>query len=385
MNKVNQSILILLSCLFIIAGCSKSKNATPEQSEQQTLTIEKQTLSVPLYFSGTISPIDKTNVVSPVEGIVEDIFFQYGHPVKKSDVLADVVSEKMESDFHSAISDYLKASDDYTNKKRKYDGSQELHRLEFISDNEFFTDKTALEESYFSMQQSRVRLRNTLKKIDINEDIEKLNLRDPKIADKLLLTSQNRIRILAPTAGVALYPEKAGEDASKDAIYKGSEVKQGQAMLSIGDLSGLSVRIEVNEVDVNQIKPQQKVTITGPAFPGIVLHGEVSSIDAQAKSSNSSAIPTFPVTISVNQLTSEQRDIIHVGMSAKVEILLEEPDVILVPIKAVQRKGNKSLVNKKDAQSEHILETPVKTGKTTLDSIIILQGLQPGDIIVYDN
>ncbi len=54
----------------------------------------------------------------------------------------------------------------------------------------------------------------------------------------------------------------------------------------IGDMSGLSVRVKVNELTVNQLHLNQKVKITGIAFPEDVLDGNINRIDKQAEASS---------------------------------------------------------------------------------------------------
>src|SRR3989344_3806694 len=40
------------------------------------------------------------------------------------------------------------------------------------------------------------------------------------------------------------------------------------------------------EVNINRIKPGARVTVTGIAFPGVTLQGEVSSVASQAQSAS---------------------------------------------------------------------------------------------------
>ena len=149
-------------------------------------------------------------------------------------------------------------------------------------------------------------------------------------------------------------------------------------------MSGLSVTLDVNEVDINQLQSGQKATITGSAFPGITLQGYVEHIEKQASSKNSN-LPTFTTHITIPQLTAEQAQVIHVGMSAKIKINLEENDVIMIPIKAVFQENGQSKVKVKNELTNQIDSIPVITGKTNLSEVSIEQGLRPGDVIVFTN
>src|SRR5690606_28735370 len=104
------------------------------------------------------------------------------------------------------------------------------------------------------------------------------------------------------------------------------------------DLSGVSLVVEVNEVNLRHVQIGQPVIITGPAFPDIELQGKIVSIDSQARS-KSSGLPTFPMRIEVSELTAEHRKQVHVGMSAKVRVLKQQADTLSIPIQAVFREG----------------------------------------------
>lgn len=149
----------------------------------------------------------------------------------------------------------------------------------------------------------------------------------------------------------------------------------------IGDLSGLIVHISVNEFNINELKVGQKVKVSGTAFSQFTLDGQISGIDRQAQTS-SGGVPVFAVEIVVPKLTPEEQAIIHVGMSAKVQINIEGPPVVTVPFSSVYVKNNISYVKMQDRNSHKIIEIPVKTGATTEDAVVIESPLKAGDKVV---
>ncbi len=142
-------------------------------------------------------------------------------------------------------------------------------------------------------------------------------------------------------------------------------------MAVIGDMSGISVRIKVNELTVNQLRVGQKVKVTGIAFPDYVLNGNISRVDRQAESAGS-GIPSFAVEVSVPKLTKQQQDAIHVGMSAKVEISLNDDARMMVPIAAIIEKSGNAFVKRYNKQSGKIEEVAIRTGKSTPDAVAVL-------------
>jgi hypothetical protein len=165
----------------------------------------------------------------------------------------------------------------------------------------------------------------------------------------------------------------------------GSQVKENQALVAIGDLSGISTTAQVSELVINKIKPGQKVTVSLDALPNITIYGTVKSVGAQAQPAaeggGPGGIATFPVTVIVPTLTPQQANLIRVGMTSKIQITIENPAQIMIPINAVYQKGNISMVKVIDAKGKS-REVPVVTGQTTLSEVAILQGLKPGDRVV---
>jgi multidrug efflux pump subunit AcrA (membrane-fusion protein) len=193
--------------------------------------------------------------------------------------------------------------------------------------------------------------------------------------------TDSNIRVISPVNGIILAANKREEENKK--IAKGDIVKQGDVLAMIGEMNGLSIQIKVNELTINQLKVGQKVKVTGIAFPDEVLNGEISRVDRQGESSNG-GIPNFTVQVIVPKLTVVQRNTIHVGMTAKIEIAVSEKPNMMIPIAAIFEENGLSCVNVMDSRGK-IKKTVIKTGKTTLDSAVVLSGLRLGDKIVVSH
>ncbi len=137
---------------------------------------------------------------------------------------------------------------------------------------------------------------------------------------------------------MALFYQPAKMKKKIKKLIKGDAIKQGDVLAIIGDIEGISVQIKVNELTINQIKLGQPVKVTGIAFPDYILDGKITRIDKQGEASNG-GLPTFSAEVVVPHLTEAEKKEIHVGMSAKVEINIEEDKQIMVPITAVKEKN----------------------------------------------
>lgn len=376
-------IFLLIACILL--SYYQTTNMKDIKHRQQIVEVKLEKVTTPIFFNGTVEPLQLFNVISPVEGLINEVFFKYGENIKINQKLFSVSAEKLEKEYIDTVSNYLKAIDDYSEKTRKFKGTEKLWNLKFISDNDYFSDKIAQKESFFMLKQSTKNLKDTLSKIGIKRDLKQIDVHNPKAIEEIITEKLDDYVIYSLYSGIALDPKNLTsipkDDASKNL---GSEIKQGEVLLYIGDLKGIAIEVKINEMDINQIKPEQKAIITGPGFSEFMLEGKVEFVKSQAHGDNG-ALPTFPVRIIVNELTPEQRAKIKVGMSAKVEIRVLDKEAIIVPISAVFQEKGHDFVHLKDKVSGKIKAVPVTVGKALVDAVEIERGLSPGDHVVVDD
>ncbi len=380
MRFINFQIMFLV-CSALLQGCSNE----PKLENSHFETVESRSESNTLYYSGSIQPLRSLVITSPVDGVVVEMPLQYGESVDPGKLVFMLSSPKFLTDYKSALMQYIKAKSDFNTSKVQLSEGEFLHKNLLISDDDFKMKEANYYSNRLVLLQAKDALENLLQQMDIKDiDLYNLSISDiDKIDQAMHLQKKSEsLRILSPASGVLLAPTKSEDDAKK--IAKGDVVKQGDVLAVIGDMSGVSVRIKVNELTVNQLKVGQKVTVTGIAFPDYILEGNISRVDRQAEAS-SSGIPAFAVEVSVPKLTQEQQNAIHVGMSAKVDINLSEDARIMIPVTAIVEKNGVSFVKTYDKQTKKIKEVLVRTGKSTPDAVNVLAGLSPGDKIVVPN
>ncbi|RDI46592.1 efflux RND transporter periplasmic adaptor subunit [Aquicella lusitana] len=370
--------LIVLTVLCLLSACSRE----PKVEGGRVVTIEARSFANTLYYSGTIQPLKTLVVPCPTDGVVVDMPFQYGEKVKPGQLLFLISSSKFLSDYKSALMQYIKAKSDFNNSQGMLSEAEFLHKNELISDDDYKMKKSTFYANRLALLQAKDALENLLKQLDIKDiNLYKLTIADiDKITEAMhLRMSSENLRIFSPAEGTVLSPSKTEEENKK--ISKGDAVKQGDVLAVIGDMNGLSVHIKVNELTVNQLRIGQKVKVTGIAFPDEILKGEIKRVDKQGEATNG-GLPTFSVEITVPTLTAAQQKMIHVGMSAKVEINIEEAPQIMIPFAALSEKNGATYIRRYDTKTGKTPWVEVKTGKATADTVAILSGLKAGDKIV---
>lgn len=379
MKKIIKLIKVLLAILIVlvISSCSSEPNI----KGKHLITIEPHTTSNKLFYTGSIQPLSTVVVASPADGVVIDMPFQYGEEVKTNQLLFKLSSTKFLNDYKTALMQYIKAKSDLNTNKTLLSEAEFLHKNLLISDDDFKMKQSNFYSAQLAFIQAKDALDILIQQLDIKEiNLNKLSIADvDKINQAMHLQKPlENLRVLSPANGIILSATKNSEETKK--ISEGDVVKQGDVLAIIGDMNGISVHIKVNELTINQLKPGQRVLVTGIAFPDEKLEGKIKRVDRQGESSGN-GLPNFPVEIVVPTLSQVQQNKIHVGMSAKVEIQVDEEAKIFIPINAVKENHNETFATLFDAK-KGIHEVPIKTGKTTIDSVAILAGLKAGDKIV---
>lgn len=369
--------LLLTMMLASLTACHPVKKVT----KPHIIEITTQDYNEQLYFNGIITPLKIHPINIAMDGTIKQQAFHYGETVQKGQLLFEIESSALEKEVHTALADYVKTRHEYEERKRKFAGTKKLWELGFIPANEFYSDRNSLEDAHTNLVQSEYKLQQILAIENDNKNFKAIEAKTPAEIDRLLAKRQDQLCVYAPVTGVALTPDKQlGNPEGGDPVKLGSTVKAGQILINIGDMSGLSIALKVNEINVNQLKVGQSVTVTGVAFPELTLHGKVTEVNVQAEG-QSSELPNFPVTVSIPSLAPEQQQLIHVGMSAKVAITLAHHQVILIPLEAIIHQKGQEWVKCLTNQQTHLI--PVKLGKTTATQVIVKSGLKTGDRIVY--
>ena len=144
----------------------------------------------------------------------------------------------------------------------------------------------------------------------------------------------------------------------------------------------MAAATQVDETDVVKLRAGQKVTVTGNAFRGLKLEGEVTYVSSQADP-KARGIPKFDVTVTLDPVGPETAARIRTGMSAKLRIVTySNPKALLVPIDAVRSRGGKHRLRVVDPATGGAKEREVEVGPTTRSSVEIRVGLEAGETVL---
>lgn len=412
-------------CVAIIYGVLVAlllANATVFAAEKPNLyTVVASPISQVLYYSGAIMPIGNQPVISPTEGVVVEKYFDYGMSVDKGDKLLQVRATKLivklrdaEAGYLTALTAFnklknwnasstminaqegvLKAKRTLMQQEQTYTLNQHLFKLGIIAKDQVTQSKDSAEDAKAAYAQAERALQEAKDKGKGDDyTIAKLKLATATESYSSLKKQLANNTVAAPTTGIILQPKDdngagngsaAGSDKGSGSgpINVGTMVSFQQVLMIVGNLTGVRIKFMVPEININQIHAGQKATITGAGFKGVVLHGEVSAVSAQASSASGGSVATFPASVSVDKVDKAAAKLIRSGMNAQVAITVyDNPSALSVPVSSVFDKNGNAYVKRYNPQQSTSTDVPVKTGVINVKNIEILSGLRVGDKIM---
>lgn len=376
---MNLTKLVLLLLFGLIVSCSQQADSN---HQQKTYVVKKKALHRTLHFKGSIKPKRETTLTAPVEAIVEQMPVHYGQHVKKNQVAFILKSSEMAKQVNDAIAEYLKAKDSYSVAQARFNGTKELWDAGIIAKNNYLSEKSSLSTARISWIQAGRRLSDIIAKMDDPRlaGLSSLSISEFTKVRKVLNKRHDTIQIKAESDGVLLYPPKGGDDKA-GLVTVGSLVKSNQVLGLIGDLNGISVEIDVPEVDIEKVHVGMNAIVRGIAFGEDALSGKLIAVNAQALNV-SSGLPSFTAVVEVPKLTPKQQAWIRVGMSADIELSLDSDKQVVVPIRAISQDHGMTVVHVKNKDGK-VEQKVITTGTADVDEVVVLSGLKVGEQVVY--
>jgi HlyD family secretion protein len=354
-------------------------------------------------------------VTSPFSGTVAERLVSYGEAVVKGQPLLRMDAGEVQVKLREATMTFIKAEENLKQIESWESGNevsrarrslvktrmaldaqrqtvtevQTLLKKGIVPQSEYDNAEKQLESMQMDLDSAQEEMTSILAKGGPNArrvaELELANARRRK--DELERQAAGAV-VVSPVSGTVIVAEgEGGKEKGTKQVERGVSSTEGEVLLSIGDTEGLSAAVKVDEMEVVKVHQGQEAIISGEAFPEVRLAGKVASVSTQAAAGvERSSKPTFEVVVTVDRLSPSEREKVRLGMTAKIEIgVSERPEALMVPIAAVRLRGEERLVQVKDRATGEVRTVAVRTGITTPDGVEILQGLAPGDEVVWSD
>src|SRR5437762_931311 len=338
---------------------------------------------------GTLVPEDIRWISVNAEGRVEKIIIWPGTHVEPDSVILELSSPELEQAAHDAElqataaeaelttlratlqrelldqeATTAKAKSDYQQAKMERETNDQLAKNGLIAELQYKTSK---------VKEAELANRNEIEEKRLNFAHDSI---DPQLASKQAAVDQAKQLAKLKADQVEALHVRAGMSGvlQQLPVQIGQRVKVGDNLARVADPTKLKAQVKIAETQAKDIQIDQKAVID---TRNGVVDGHVIRVDP--------AVEQGTVTVDVaidGELTKGARPDLTVDGTIELERL---NDVIYVGRPAFGQENNTVGVFKLVAGSNEAVRTPVKLGKSSVNTIEIVNGLQPGDQVILSD
>lgn len=188
------------------------------------------------------------------------------------------------------------------------------------------------------------------------------------------------LKILAPFDGVFSTDFVNKRNDILSLLQVGTKVNSGMQLGAVASIAKMQLPVQVDELDLPNIKLGMKAEIKVDSYPGRIFPAEVTQISTVGTTTN--GVTFYDVVLAADNTDN----VLKYGMTATGEILIQDKkDAIYIPPEALQLQKGKRVVTLKKADGTTEAEHEVKIGIRSKTQIEITEGLSEGDQVVLPN
>lgn len=327
------------------------RKAKPTLNEVKVVrgTISEKALAV-----GTIEPDKEIKVKSTIPGIVAEVMFKVGDPVKPGSPLFKILPNPTPVEYVEARRNIEVAQVTLDKLQTERERTLQLFRAALVSRAEMDSVESGFNEA---------------------------NLRHKIALERFELMEKGRIRISnrdidsivkSPIKGMVL----SQSVFEGDPIVPLTNYQPGTEMCSLADMGYLLFKGTVDEIDVGKIVIGTAADIQIGALPDSRIGGKVERIFPKAKKDGNATL--FDIEILIVDAGGRQ---LRAGYSATATITVRErKEILTLPERLVLFENGKKFVEVPDGEATKKVE--IRTGLSDGLNIEILEGLKEGDKVV---
>ena len=277
-------------------------------------------------------------------------------------------------------------ADSLSLKRRKVDLERAHTDLDLFLKYDFPKETEMHLSEYLEAARELERIKSRAKSRETQADAAR---KSKELTHKLELDKLNKIKqqiknctIYAPKPGLVIYG-RSGEDwrrRAQNPIGRDQNVSGNQTIITLPDLSRMSVDVKVHESSMKKVRRKQKAIIKSEAFPDLSLTGEVSRV-AEVPDSQAGFLGSDINVYSTEIIIDGTNPQLKPGMSVSVEIIAEELyNVITVPVQAIYARKGRTICYV--LRAGYYEARPVLMGSASETFVQIREGLEEGETVL---
>ncbi len=390
-KRIIYGVIVAVVLVGITVGLARLKPASPtvEKNLVWIGTVERGPMVRQVRGLGTLVPEEIRWIAARTQGRVDKIILRPGALVQPGSLILelsnpDVVSAsanaesqlraaeaqltnqrmQLESGLLASEAAAARAKSNYETTKLRFDVQQELFRDGLVSELDLKLAKATADDGATSNEIEQKRYAFAKESIKPQLAVQEAEVERLRSLAKLRLDELDALKVRSTMAGVL----------SALPVEVGAQVQPGNNLARVADPSKLKAEIRIAETQAKDIAIGQISQID--TRNGIV-EGRVARIDPAVQ--NGTVL--VDVTI-VNELPRGARPDLSVDGTIELERL---NDVIFVGRPAFGQEKSTVGIFKLLADSNEAVRTQVQLGRSSVNTIEILKGLQPGDKVILSD
>src|SRR6266550_935733 len=390
-RQITYAVIGLATVGLITLGLSRLKPAAPtvEMAVVWPDTVKRGPMVRQVRGLGTLVPEDIRWIPANTEGRVEKINIWPGTKVEPGDVILELSSPELEQSAHEAESKAKGAEADLATSRAT------LQRELLDQESKTAAAHSAYEQAKMERQTNDQLAKNGLvadlvyktskikeQECEKSDEIELKRLAfsrdsiEPQLAAKQAAVDQaNQLAKLKLDQVEALHVQAGMSGVLQQLpVQIGQRLKVGDNLARVADPTKLKAQVKIAETQAKDIQINQKAVID---TRNGTVNGHVTRVDP--------AVEQGTVTVEVafdEPLPKGARPDLSVDGTIQLERL---DNVVYVGRPAFGQENNTVGMFKLVNGTSEATRTPVKLGKSSVNTIQILEGLQPGDQVILSD
>jgi RND family efflux transporter MFP subunit len=404
MQRLRKRWLITLVVGLFVAGpiawFKWSGPSTSSEDSKVVATVKQGAFRVTVTTTGELRARKFVQVQGPTNAQQANVYqtkiasiVPEGQLVKEGDLIAELDRSPAANKLSDVTLNLQKASAQYTSAQLDSAlnlavAREDIKTAEYTLEEKRLAKEQALYEAPTIKRQAEIDYEKATRAVDRAKDSYQTKMKQAvaKMSEvgadrdrqanqlKIIQDVMSAFTIKAPSPGMVIYVREW--NGKKKGV--GSQWNTWEpTVATLPDLTQMESMTYINEVDVRKIATGQKVEITLDADPSKKLPGTVTAVANVGEQRPNQDSKVFEVKIQVAISDTTLRP----GMTTANAIETASiPNVLSVPLEAVETDGSLSFVYKKDGGS--VTKQQVTTGEMNDNEIIIHKGLEKGDKVL---
>ncbi|SES66079.1 HlyD family secretion protein [Olsenella sp. KH3B4] len=352
----------VLAVLVWTVTSQQSANV-PEGPTLQTTPVMRGEFTDQVKASGNVQPMSSVVVTPEVDGIISEVFVSEGDYVEAGTTLLTIRNDSLDKAVREADIQLRSAKTQLSSAKENYNTAYKA----------YYADQTDLA---------------TVNSAADAVDSAQLALETAQSAYDDAVATADKRTVTAPASGtIVVMNAVEGAAVGSGAGAGAAATVSSGSLITIGDLSQMTVSVQVNEMDISKVSVGQAARATFSALPNVELDATVTRIATVSSADASSALSGYGgnvVTYAVDLLIPNPDPSLKPGMTASVTISSTDiPDALMLPLSAVDGEGDQAMVGVVTGQDDSGFPTTEARHVTVLASNGTMAAVE-GDIAEGD-